>query len=400
MNSEYTFYFCQDGVLRVKYFSSTTLLDATFLRKRYTSDFSFFMSLWDKPAHFERGLTVGKFLSCLSPFADFWSEYTHCALGEFIEESKKPVLVENNRTHEFDWIEISWDHCVATALQYESLDKKDFQSSEAYFNQERRVKVLDTVEFRRHLKATGYYANESEHYCVHGIELNRLAHTPIYLREYEDIVFEDYLAHKYLAQQTNAAPILNPQSLVVFSHKRQHYEHQWLKAKAFYSLKDVVDGFFGDMEGTIAQRDHNANTIRQVIDRINLEEKPTTLNLVVSNGVEIGPTLESNIVSLSEKRAQKKSQTCEGQTPPDILTVDKEENKTQGATIIDTPELFNPLIESIHKQLHIWDDMTAELSLEQDLIKRGHIEAQVSPDYRVNGEAVILEDRSTDWIKR
>ena len=106
-------YFCTDGILRAKLSDNKPMIPVKFLQEsgeNPDNDFRFWVRWWESNVHFESGLTVGKFLACLEPWGEFWSDFTGKNVVEYIKESRRPIVVKNKENDEepLSWVGLSY----------------------------------------------------------------------------------------------------------------------------------------------------------------------------------------------------------------------------------------------------------------------------------------------------
>jgi sulfur relay (sulfurtransferase) DsrC/TusE family protein len=113
--------FCADGVLRVLVldYNGSDLIPLKFLQEnvfKIENDFEFMIKVSGCPVIFEDGLTVGNFLKCLDPWGKYFSEVTEKDVVAFIDESKKPYVV-NDFAKKY-WVKITGSMSLSHTLNF------------------------------------------------------------------------------------------------------------------------------------------------------------------------------------------------------------------------------------------------------------------------------------------
>ena len=120
---DFDIYFCKDGILRAKYSDKYPMIPLNFIQQNLKQkDLSFWSRWWESNVYFEDGLTVGKFLICLEPWAEFWGDMTLKNVSAYIAEVRKPYDISKEKEKPLSWIGISYYTELDTSVEYKKDD--------------------------------------------------------------------------------------------------------------------------------------------------------------------------------------------------------------------------------------------------------------------------------------
>ncbi len=388
---DFTFFFCLDGQLRIQYLNQEPLIDAQFLiEEQFAGDNQKFWLRWrETPAVFEKGLTVGAFLKALEPHHEFWSDWCGKKIIEFIMEAKKPHLVQSEDM--FDWIELRWHHYVSPRAEYYR-DKSQNEGTKLNIKEmmalPTKVRMGGRVDFERYMAMTAYSEAECEHYGLTGVKINDIANTIICLKPRENIFIGNTHARKF----PEMGSLVNREHVSVHKYNNENDkgigEQMWLEADTFYTVADVIEGFFSEMEYSIEARDKNVAYLTQILTEFQNDAKYAEIKAAQSL-----EELDANVNKIIElEDAEEKND--------DALSnvVSIKSGEALGRDEIEKIEVqYNPM-EHLDQKSAWWLEMKKKYTLNAEIIKMAPKELGESPDNRIYGRPVEDEGKTTDWI--
>lgn len=160
---DYKIYFCADGILRAQYSEKEPMIPISFLQKENkASDLKFWANWWDNQVFFEDGLTVGKFLICLEPWTEFWSDITSKNIEAYIKEVRKPISLKNSKNKNSEelaeegkekWVGIFYITNIRPETEYSPKDNNAFEEDiEKWFNTSKDKRLKGTWEVESHYR--------------------------------------------------------------------------------------------------------------------------------------------------------------------------------------------------------------------------------------------------------
>lgn len=237
---EFEIVFCTDGILRFK-FGNKPLIPVEFIQKEsnYPEDVEFWFKYWNNLVIFEEGLTLSQFLMCLEPWSYFWSVLTQKDIQAFIDESKKPCLVDNQL---ISWISLSYYNEFSLDIKYEQLSNETMNLDQSSnFSSKGFLTGLWNVQASYRL--TGYKEGIMAHHCIEAYSMNTIGNLPLILVDEQIVLIEDFLAKRILGNNyqmfsNNAYGIRNT------GHSEDLYKSHYLLGKKNHCLHEVIKGFF------------------------------------------------------------------------------------------------------------------------------------------------------------
>lgn len=230
-----TLYFCVDGVLRIKSKNNKYMFAVDFIQKNeQLSDFSFWAQWWHQPVVFEKNLTFSQFFQCLSPWLQFWGEYTNIDLLAYYEELKKPSLVQNSKD-DLDWLNLAYYTEIRPTINYED---NHSHPETASIHTENKWHVYSYYEL------TGYILGREETVLVEWMPINQLANIPITIDGQQSVMIDEFLINKYGTEKDH---LTNPEGLgVVKIHNEMDHETQfsYIQGPKTHTMREVVAGMF------------------------------------------------------------------------------------------------------------------------------------------------------------
>lgn len=244
-------YFCNDGVLRVKT-GNKPMLPLEFIYNIYKErkeDTYSFMTYWMKRnTYFEEGLTVGKFVIALEPWAEFFKLITNVNVPAYIDEVKKPYLVKQNEDIEtLDYLMIYFSTTIQDEIEFKK-DNEEFDI-EKFLNSKKEARLNGEFSINSDFTCSGYKKGIVEEFSVSHTPLRKLVNTPIFLSEKQFVFFENYYRKKILGKEKT---LLRSSDYGVIEGQ---FEKHALQGSIYYKLEDVIAAFFDWMDYEPASRD-------------------------------------------------------------------------------------------------------------------------------------------------
>lgn len=229
----YNIIFCNDGVLRVQY-KTNPLLPVQFIQasSECADDFAFWSKWWNKKVIFEEGLTVGKFFSCLEPWARFFSHMTQKNVDAFIAESRTPRSFTSTPEN-IDWISLSYISEISPIINYEHAPEGSPKS-----------RISEQWQQSQQYQLIGYTQEIQKQHSLSHLSMRELTDIPLILDSRALLVVEQYGAKKILGDNYN---IFSNNShgikKIIFS---KQYQMHYLEINREHTFKEVIEGFFLD----------------------------------------------------------------------------------------------------------------------------------------------------------
>ncbi len=355
---EFKLYFCNDGILRAKFSKDKPMIPVKFLQENSAfknQDFRFWVRWWDSIVYFEKGLTVSQFLFCLEPWVEFWSEFTGKELKEYIQEVKKPILVNPNEKG-LDWIGILYYTELKSNIEYSKKDDEIFTKDlEKWFNTPKEARLTGEWDISSSYNVSGFILGNEEQYSINYTPINELANTPLILSHYQYLYVNDWYAKKILGE--NKGDIFKKDALGVC---RIQDKTTFLMGEKYHKMKDVVEGFFYWMYSSPMQRSDVLEELKEKHEEYIREEKENS----------------NNVVSV--------------QNQEENIDVEKKEIHIVSGS-------FDSIINDFKEDEQYWENMLKMAKSNPNVIlKIGKIQSNIEPEKRVFGHIVDEKDQSAN----
>lgn len=371
-------YFCNDGVLRVKYGEKSELIDLKFIQDQSeykNNDFKFFKKWLNTEVFFEDKLDVYRFVLALNPWIDFMSEFLDIDLKSYISEAKKLSVVsktEEGANEKFDYITLCKYTEIDPEIEFEKSTTDDLKN---WFNEkEKKYNLTGKYNFSTGVRVNGYKNEEIEQYGIDWVPFNILCGVPIYLNNNHYIYVNDFFIEKKTGEKNN---ILKKDGHGVNEISgEQRGEFQYLNANTCFSLREVLEGFFDDFMYNPVIRDNLTNKIKALADEANKNEN---VNKKEINHKQNG-TEESGVVELETK---------------ELNGNDKEKK----LNVVFAPGAFDDVIDDLKRESDYFKDIVKLAKKEGRLNRIGSIEIGEPPEKRFFGFIVDNNKKSKKLIK-
>lgn len=281
---DFSIYFCNDGILRVKLSTDSPAIPMTFIQKNSSlNDFKFWVKWWNNYVFFEEGLTVAKFLLCLEPWAEFWSDMINIDILAYIDEVKKPILI-NEQHDSIDWIEISYCHELTPNVNHGEMDLDDLEN---WFNSPKNTNLTGKWNFSSYYKTSGFKLNLEEHYAIDFIPLYKLANVPLVLNDKQFIYIHDNYMDKIIGKNK----FLKPNAFGVCKKNNIKF----LTGEKYHTVKNVIGGFFLHFDYSPKSRDQTIEIIQESLASITEHSNRNNLTKNKENIVSETNNSENNL---------------------------------------------------------------------------------------------------------
>lgn len=355
--SDFTIYFCADGVLRMR-FGDAALLPMSYIQnQRDENDLKFFSKIWDCNTQFEEGLTIGKFLECLSPWSEFWSDLTGTDVEAYIKESRKPTLLKENND-KLDWAGLFFNTEINSDIEFKNLTDEIFD----FANKE--VALTGNWSINSSYNLAGFKLGEEEQYGIDSCPLNEIVNLPLYLSNKQNI----YIFNREVDTFFEGKELLNSEAFGVrVATSRNGYPINYIKGDKYHGLRDIVEGFFYWFSSSPIERENIAQEIQSAISQMD------------------------EYVDEAEKNTNEETSN------------EKEENESKEdkpLKIVVAPNAFNGMIESLNRKDEYWKTMISNSKKAKVIPRIGVVKTGNLPESRVYGIIVEEKDLKTDFKKR
>ncbi len=355
---DYKIYFCMDGVLRVFYSEKKPLIPLQdFQLYEKMNDFKFWSTWWNHEVIFEEGTTLGSFLKCLNPWSDFLSDWTKKDVRAYMEEAKKPTIVKKH----FDWIGLSFFQELTLVSEFEKDIFDENLDIAKWLNSPKNMKFNGKWDNHERYKLTGFYHNESEHYGIDSVPFNEIVNTPLVLCKNHYIciynVYEQFFSdYEFISEKQYGVGEIN--------------QIKFLNCEKTHSFKDVVEGFFQELDYSPELRNLHNENLKEMIQQSKKE-----IDELLSK------TDDCHILDFKIAHSQKTTHH-DGCIENNIISIDSKKKIN-----VYTRDFQNPY-EEMEKH---FDSVTA-LSKNHSLIKIGKPKENNEPEKRIFG--FIIDEKN------
>lgn len=375
----FSIYFCADGILRAKFAENKPMLPLRFIQENSpfkNNDFRFMTKWWESDTFFEKGLTISTFLQCLEPWEEFWTDLTGKDVKAYIKQVRVPHIVKKTmvkdkdceeENYDIDWIQLSHNIDAEVECEYEKTPESEKlleNDINAWFNSKQKMRLTGKWNIYNSFTLSGFVNGNVNQYSVEYTPINELANVPFVLNHTLSLSFTENSLRRYTGNQKES--IVKEDSFGVTKLGENHY----LMGHTYFSLREVVEGFFYWMMRTPKAAERFIQSLKddkEEIDRIlALEDKE--LEQV------------DNVIPLFKN---------------EIETEEKiEENKTLEVKI--APNAFSSIIDHWERDSEFWEGMIKKASNEEIVTKIGKTIQQEPLEKRYFG--FILDGNKSQHI--
>lgn len=405
---EFTIYFCADGILRARFSDNKPMIPLKFLQEESgKNDFQFWVGWWKSQVLFEEGLTVGKFLICLEPWTEFWSDMTNTNLKAYFAELRKPLMVNSKNDNPeidnrlFDWVNIVYRSELEPTTEYLKEDE-EIEDIEDWFNSPKTKRLTGKWRLQSSYVINGFHTGEAEHYSIDYTPMNELANVPIYLAKDHQIYLTDFYLKNILGSKAELfkkdAFGVNTVTQKGFKNKKHHTK--FLLEEKTHTLREVLEGFFHWMYKEPSTRDDFIETLKDMKDTLeeeleskDIDDNEDSLDKIVTDlknfkndlnasGQEGFNETLSNFVSSLEEDSESNSNVI----PLNLQNVNsnEKEDEQDKLEIKIAPGAFSPLVQAYERQSDYWEEMVSSASKDPNVVlKIGKVQLAEQPENRI-----------------
>lgn len=354
---DFDIYFCVDGILRAKFSDDKPMIPMKFLHDNGIykgSDFRFWARWWEYDTYFESGLTVGKFLSCLEPWGDFWSDFTGKDIVSYIKESRHPIAVINEDENNIKptWVSISYATDLSPISEY--LDNENLEDMlsniNEWINKPKNTRLTGEWDIHSSYKVTSFIEGKEEQYSIECSPMNKLANLPIVLSDKHMLYFANWKLNQILGNgkdhffQDNAFGLCSMSEGFI----------KFLIGSKKHNIQNIVKGFFFNLHANPTRRNDFIDSVL---------EKKNEINDIIQASFE--QPNNSNIINLFNKDSAKVNYSS-------TIKTSKANN------------VFNPILMSIDRDRNYWEEMLERAYKKNNVVlKIGKTEKAQAPEKRL-----------------
>jgi hypothetical protein len=361
---DFELYFCTDGILRAKLNDDKPMIPVKFLQDNGVykgNDFRFWARWWECNTYFEAGLTVGKFLSCLEPWGEFWSDFTGKDIVAYIKESRRPIVISNEEKDEnetsLSWISIAY-HTDLSPLSEYSDDDDDFEDIlddiNEWINKPKNTRLTGEWEINSSYKVSGFVEGKEEQYSIDYSPMNKLANIPIILSDKHILYFSNWKLNQILGE--NKEHFFQNNAFGLCSIKEGFTK--FVIGNKIHNIRDIIEGFFWWFHSNPASRNEFIETV--------LERKDAIDEAIEASLKEKEELLQSNVINIFDKKTE------------------NIESKQEKMKVNISNNAFSPIIMSMEKDKSYWEEMLEKAYKNNNIVlKIGKIEKAKSAEKRI-----------------
>lgn len=235
--------FCNDGVLRIPNIDNKYYIALYYLQNIDNQDDALFWGKYGKHSvTFEDGLTLSNFFKCLEPWKDYLTKILDKDFLSYLSEIRKPSSIDSSI------VQINFEknlELFPEIIYPEAELEKPELTNNCIFKQFLEVKAL---------------SEDGSQKTIYHQKLNLFSNTPIFLNKNSKFIFDEFFTSKYNKSQH----ILNDEANQV--HKELSLPYSYLNIKVDFSLNEVVEGFFKNLDFSTEQRDQRNQDILGAIN--------------------------------------------------------------------------------------------------------------------------------------
>lgn len=191
---------------------------------------------------FEDGLTLSNFFKCLEPWKDYLTKILDKDFLSYLSEIRKPSSIDSSI------VQINFEKNL------ELFPEIIYPEAEL-----EKPELTNNCIFKQFLEVKALFEDGSQKTIYHQ-KLNLFSNTPIFLNKNSKFIFDEFFTSKYNKSQH----ILNDEANQV--HKELSLPYSYLNIKVDFSLNEVVEGFFKNLDFSTEQRDQRNQDILGAIN--------------------------------------------------------------------------------------------------------------------------------------
>jgi len=336
-------YFCADGILRAKFSDDKPMIPVKFIYDNSDfaeNDFKFWTRWWKYNVYFEEGLTVGKFLSCLEPWAEFWGDITGKDVREYIKEACHPVIIKKSTSDKLslDWVGLFYYNKIEAEIEYFDEDDNFFEKDiNEWINKPQNARLTGKWNIYSGYNLSGFINGKKEEYCIDHTPMNKLYNIPFILSDKQILYFNNL---QFVNDNFNIKTdhVLDKNAFGVCEINNIRF----VVGKKYHTMRNVIEGFFFGMHQTPSHRQDFLRQLKNINDEIKQTEKDLNKN-------------DRNTEITNNKKSIK---------------------------INITPNAFNPIITKIERDAEYWEHMLKLARYDNVVLRIGKINLAKEPENR------------------
>jgi hypothetical protein len=260
---DFDIYFCADGILRAKFNDNKPMIPIKFLQDNGNykgNDFRFWACWWECNTYFEADLTVGKFLSCLEPWGEFWSDFIGKDIISYIKESRHPIAVIDKEHDEkpLTWVSLAYHTDLSPISEY--LDNESFddilEENKELLNQPRLLsRLTGEWEIYSSYKVSGFAEGQEEQYSIDFSPMNKLVNLPIVLSDKHVLYFSNWKLNQILGSSKDQFFQENAFGLCSIKDGFTKF----VIGNKTHNIRDIVKGFFLRLQSSSTNRNNSVD---------------------------------------------------------------------------------------------------------------------------------------------
>ena len=293
---EYEIVFCTDSILRLK-FSNKPMIPLTFIQKeaKLNNDFSFWVRWWNQNVIFEEGLTFGQFLKCLEPWASFFQELTGKDIQGFINESRRPTLVQDTKEEQLTWISLSYITTISADLEYKDLLSKSDSINE-WLNNPKEARLNGLWSIYNEYKLTGYKEGYEEHYSIEGSPMNELTNLPLILNQHQILLVETFNEKRILGKDYKLFSRDSYGTREIKDKDNKHNVFEYIEGLKSHKFKTVIEAFFFWFHSDPESRESFNEELREIFNKVKDNDKEEDSKTVTIEDIDSNNIKEVRVV--------------------------------------------------------------------------------------------------------
>jgi hypothetical protein len=346
--------FCKDGILRFQsdYDDEKTIPYVLIEEALNINPAKSLLQMLKRNSIIEAGSTLGSFVLCLEPWAEYVSDYVDRDVNSYIKAIRKP----SDKKMAFDKIEIKQIFSLSRDLDFGKIPENvDFGE---WLNTPKEPKILNTFEMEQYTSVCGYINGDPSNYSVSSNNIHEIKNVPLILNRKKHVT-------EYCGKLTESkGSVLNSKTEGVYSVENTLFLET--KDENSFSFEVLLDAIFCD--ALFYETPNGADNLREILNE-----------------------------SLSEIKSKQENNSDLVETP-EQLTDNKNEPEDKPLKIEIYEDAFAPLVKHSVREQNEWDYLMDKIKINSRYpIKIGKIEEEKSQDNRLN--ALIL-DENNNLIKK
>lgn len=345
--------FCKDGILRFQSdYDNEKIIPYVLIEEALNiKPAKSLLQMLKRNAYIESGSTLGSFILCLEPWAEYVTDYVDRNVMAYISAIRKP----SDKKMAFDKIEIKRIFSLSRDLDFGKMPENiDF---EEWLNTPKEPKILNTFNLEEFSSVCGYINGDPSNYSVSSNNIHEIKNVPLILNRKKHVI-------EYSGIRTEAkGSALNSNTEGVYSVDKTLFIET--KDDNSFSFEILLEAVF--CEALFYETPNGADNLRAILTE-----------------------------SLSELNSKKEDQNSELVSEVEDLIDDQKLEKPLKVEIAEGA--FSSLVTHSIREQNEWDSLMNKIKTNSRYpIKIGKIQEDKSKENRLN--ALIL-DENNNLIKK